>query len=141
MNNWNGIGRLVSDAELRFTPGDGKPVCGFTIALDDGYGDKKKTYYIKINAWNKTAENVANYTHKGSLVGISGKIITRSYDNKEGKKVYVTEILANEVKFLEPKGTGQTQNNEYSAPADVFGGGSFDEEITPVDDDSDSMPF
>lgn len=138
MNNWNGIGRLVADAELRFTPGDGKPVCSFTVAIDDGYGDKKKTHYIKINAWNKIAENVANYTHKGSLVGISGKITTRSYDNKEGKKVYVTEILANEVKFLDSKGTGN--NSDYSTTIrDAFEGVDYQEDITPVNDGD--MPF
>lgn len=87
--------------------------------------------------WGKIAENTANYTKKGSLVGISGKITTRSYDNKEGKKVYVTEILANEVKFLESK----KENNTQSAPQnDYFSTGNHEEDITPIEDDG-SMPF
>jgi single-strand DNA-binding protein len=140
MNNWNGIGRLVRDPELKFIPGKGTANCTFTLAVDDGFGDNKKTYFIPIVTWNKIAENAANYTHKGSLVAISGKIATRSYDNKEGKKVYITEIVANEVQYLDSKVQGnQNQSNQQSMPFDAFGGGNFEEDITPVDDGD--MPF
>lgn len=148
MNNWNGIGRLTRDPELKFTPGKGTANTTFTIAIDDGYGDNKKTYYIPIVVWGKSAENVANYTTKGSLVGITGKIATRNYDNKEGKKVYVTEVIANQfdgVKFLDSKasnssGNNFSNNNQYSTMQnDAFGGGNFEEDITPVDDGD--MPF
>ena len=137
MNKWVGIGRLVADPELRFTAGKGTANTTFTIAIDDGYGENKKTNYIPIVVWGKSAESSANYLTKGSQVAISGKIQTRSYENKEGIKKYVTEIVANEVEFLGSKGTG---NNSNQAPQeDVFGGGDYQEDITPVDDSS--MPF
>ncbi|MDV3426709.1 MAG: single-stranded DNA-binding protein [Bacillota bacterium] len=140
MNNINLIARLTKDSELSFIPGSGNAVCKFTVALDDGFKENKKTYYIPIVCYGKIAENTANYTHKGSLVGISGKLTQRSYDNKEGKKVYVFEVVANEVKFLESKGTNNNNNsNEYSAPLDVFRGGDIKDDLQPILDDS--MPF
>ena len=136
MNKWVGIGRLVADPELRFTAGKGTANTTFTIAIDDGYGENKKTNYIPIVVWGKSAESSANYLTKGSQVAISGKIQTRSYENKEGIKKYITEIVANEVEFLGSKGTG---NNSNQAPQDVFGG-DFEEDIQPVDSLGD-MPF
>ena len=140
MNKWVGIGRLVADPELRFTAGKGTANTTFTIAIDDGYGENKKTNYIPIVVWGKSAESSANYLTKGSQVAISGKIQTRSYENKEGIKKYVTEIVADQfggVEFIGSKGTG---NNSNQAPQeDVFGGGDYQEDITPVDDSS--MPF
>ena len=146
MNNWNGIGRLTKDPELRFTPGKGTANTTFTMAIDDGYGDNKKTYYIPIVVWGKSAESVANYVSKGSLVAVTGKIATRNYENKEGKKVYVTEVIANQfdgVKFLDSKasnsqGNSSGNSNQYSVPANS-NQGSFDDDITPVDDGD--MPF
>jgi single-strand DNA-binding protein len=148
MNNWNGIGRLTKDPELKFTPGKGTANTTFTIAIDDGYGDNKKTYYIPIVVWGKAAESTANYITKGSLVGITGKIATRNYDNKDGKKVYITEVIANQfdgVKFLDSKASNSSgngpNNNQYSAQSNnnSFSQGSFEDEITPVDDGD--MPF
>ena len=137
MNKWVGIGRLVADPELRFTAGKGTANTTFTIAIDDGYGENKKTNYIPIVVWGKSAESSANYLTKGSQVAISGKIQTRSYENKEGIKKYVTEIVANEVEFLGIKGN----NNANSAPTnnDVSEQENH-EELERVDDLGD-MPF
>ena len=137
MNKWVGIGRLVADPELRFTAGKGTANTTFTIAIDDGYGENKKTNYIPIVVWGKSAESSANYLTKGSQVAISGKIQTRSYENKEGIKKYVTEIVANEVEFLGSKGN----NNSNSAPTnnDVSEQENH-EELERVDDLGD-MPF
>ena len=66
--------------------------------------------FINCVCWNKVADNTAQYTHKGSLVGVEGRIQTRSFDNQSGKRVYVTEVVADAVQFLEPKGTNSATN-------------------------------
>jgi single-strand DNA-binding protein len=102
------IGRLTKQAELRYTP-NGKAVASFTVAVQR---NKEEADFINCVAWNKTAENLANYTSKGSLIGVEGSIQTRSYKNNEGKTVYVTEVWAQSVEFLSSKGKGSgTQTN------------------------------
>ncbi len=97
------IGRLTKDPELRYTQ-SGQAVATFTLAVDRGYQNQqgqKETDFINIVTWSKQAENVANYMKKGRLVAVEGRIQTRNYENNEGKKVYVTEVVAENVKFLE----------------------------------------
>ena len=145
------IGRLTRDPELRFTPGSGAAVCTLTLAIDK-YNTKtgqREADFIPVVVWGKQAESTANYMTKGSQVAISGRIQTRSYDAKDGTKRYVTEVVADQfggVEFLGTKGTNNSSgnsfsnSNEYSAPTnDAFGGGNFEEDITPVDDGD--MPF
>ena len=145
------IGRLTKDPELRFTPGTGAAVTSITIAIDR-YNTKtgeREADFIPVVIWGKQAESTANYMSKGSQIAISGRIQTRSYDAKDGTKRYVTEVVADQfggVQFLGSRGSNSSNNNsfgasnEYSAPAnDVFGGGNFEEDITPVDDGD--MPF
>lgn len=98
MNSWNGIGRLVRDPQLTYTQ-SGMAVTKFTIAINRIKKDEAD--FINIVCFNKVAENVANYLSKGKLVGVEGRIQTGSYTNKEGQKVYTTDILANNVEFLE----------------------------------------
>jgi single-strand DNA-binding protein len=93
------IGRLTRDAELRYTQ-NGNAVCTFTIAVDRKY-NREETDFIQIVAWQKMAENIAQYTTKGSLVAIEGRIQTRNYENQEGRRVYVTEVVADDVRFLD----------------------------------------
>lgn len=137
MNKWVGIGRLTKDPELRFTPGSGASVTTLTLAIDK-YNSKtgqKEADFIPVVIWGKQAESTANYLTKGSKVAISGKIQTRSYENKEGVKVYVTEVVADQfggVEFLGSKATGNNQNS--APPNDVFNQGNFEEDITPEDD-------
>lgn len=124
MNKVNLIGRLVKDADLKFTAGKGTAVATFTIAVDDGFGDSKKTYFIPVVVWGKSAESVAQYTQKGSKVGICGKITTRNYDNKDGQKVYVTEVVADMVGgviFLDNKNNNASGNNNYNNSNMDFG--------------------
>ena len=106
------IGRLTKDVDLKFTQ-SGKAVAQFSIAVDDGYGDNKRTYYPNIVVWGKSAETCGNCIAKGSKVAVCGKLTTRSYDGKDGKKVYVTEVVADMydgVQFLDGKKQGgQTQ--------------------------------
>ena len=111
------IGRLASDPILKYTPGQGTAVTTITIAVDrqktkDG---KKEADFIPVVIWGKQAESTAQYVSKGKLIGIAGRIQTRSYDHKDGYKVYVTEGVAEEVQFLQwgekPQGNS---NSDYS---------------------------
>jgi single-strand DNA-binding protein len=126
-NKFIGIGRLVRDMELKFTQ-SGKAAGNFTLAVDSGYGESKKTDFIKCVAWDKTAENIANMMKKGRLVLVEGSIKTGSYD-KDGVKVYTTDIQAVKVVFLDRGSNDNSQTVE-----DVF----FPSQVE--DDDSD-CPF
>ena len=106
------IGRLTKDVELKFTPGNGTAVCSGTLAVDRRTKDgQREADFIPIVVWGKTAENTANFTHKGSLIGVSGRIQVRSYDAKDGTKRYVTEVVAEEVQFLDKK---EVQTNDIT---------------------------
>ena len=97
-------GRLTKDPELRYIPSTGKAVATFNIAVDRPYSGKdgqKQTDFFNIVVWGKIAENCANYLAKGRLAGIKGQIQNRSYDGTDGTKKYVTEIIADQVQFLE----------------------------------------
>nr|WP_207719631.1 single-stranded DNA-binding protein [Clostridium cadaveris] len=127
---------MTKDPELRYTPGTGMAVTTVTLAVDrfNASTKQREADFISVVIWGKQAENTANYMSKGSQMAISGRIQTRSYDDKEGKKRYITEVVAQEVSFLS-KGVG-TQSNGNNQD---FGQG-FDEDIMPVDDMSD-IPF
>lgn len=111
MNNVVLIGRLTRDPELRYIPGSGTAVSTFSLAVDKGLSREKRQEmesknqptadFIRIVVWGKMGENCANYLAKGRLVGVQGRIQTGSYDDKDGKKVYTTEVVANNVEFLE----------------------------------------
>lgn len=105
------IGRLTKNPELRFTS-SGKAVCAFTLAVDSGFGDNKRTDFINIVTWNKVAENCAEYLGKGKLAAVDGRLQIRNYDDDKGNKKYVTEIVAENVRFLSPKDDAP----EYDAP-------------------------
>ena len=111
------MGRLTRDPELRHT-GTGTPVCSFTIAIDNGYGENRQTDFINCVAWNKTAEFVSNYFTKGKMIIVIGRISTRSWEGQDGKKNYATEVVASEVSFGESKrsqeGGGAYQSAPYS---------------------------
>lgn len=109
MNSVNLTGRMVRDAELKFTP-SGKAIAGFTVAVNRGFKDKETgestADFIKCTIWDKQAESLAQYTKKGSQVAVEGSIRTGSYE-KDGKKVYTTEVQATRVEFLDSKSTKQ----------------------------------
>lgn len=107
------IGRLTRDPEVRYTQ-SGKAVCTFSIAVNDGYGENKKAYFFPVVVWNKAAEACGNSLRKGSKVAVTGKLTTRQYENNEGRKVTVFEIVADAfggVEFLD-KNQGGSQSNE-----------------------------
>lgn len=105
------IGRLTRDPELRKTQ-NGTSVCSFTLAVNrrqnqDGTQDAE---FINCVAWNKLADNIQLYQKKGNQLGVDGRINTRSYDNQQGQKVYVTEVVAENVQFLTPRNDFNKQN-------------------------------
>ncbi len=108
------VGRLTKDPELRYTP-NGVPVASFTLAVNRPFSNQqgeREADFINCIVWRKPAENVANFLRKGSLAGVEGRLQTRSYDNNEGKRVWVTEVVADSVQFLEPKGSGGNGNQQ-----------------------------
>lgn len=127
-------GRLIKDPELKFTSGKGTAIANFTMAVDKGFGDNKKTAFIPVVVWGKSAEAVANYTKKGSMVLVRGSIETRSYDAKDGSKRYVTEVVADMyegVEFLDSKNNNNTNNTQSGdVPQDYFS-----------EDNNSDMPF
>lgn len=110
------IGRLTKDPELRYT-NNNIPTVSFSIAINRPFENQngvREADFINIVVWRKQAENVKKYVFKGSLVAIDGRIQTRNYEDKDGKKVYVTEVVADSVQFLESK-----QQKESSYKDDV----------------------
>lgn len=111
INNVVVVGRLTRAVDLRYTS-NGTAYASFTLAVDRDFKNQngeKETDFINCVMWRKPAENLANYTKKGSLIGIEGRIQTRNYDNQQGQKVYVTEVLAERFHFLE---SVKTANND-----------------------------
>lgn len=115
MNKVFFTGRLAADAELRTTT-SGKSVTTFSLAVNDGFGEKQKAYFFNVVVWGKGAEAVANYTHKGSKVAVTGKLTSRSYDDKNGNKRTAIEVVADMmggVEFLDSK-NGNQENGDYT---------------------------
>ncbi len=158
------VGRLTKDPELKYTQ-SGVAVCRFTLAVNrpfkNGQGDQEADF-VNCVAWRKQAENTANFLRKGSLTGIDGRIQTSNFDGLDGKRVFMTEVVADSVQFLEPKNSrsdsqenspasrksyqtnnsypnqGQAntrQGKNYSASEDPFRNGG------PVEVTNDDLPF
>lgn len=100
MNSVILLGRLTKDIELKYTTSQ-MAVARFTVAIDEGYSDKKKTNFISCMAFGKTAENMERFTGKGKKIGVQGRIQTGSYTNKDGATVYTTDVVADRVEFVE----------------------------------------
>ncbi len=114
MNCSNLVGRLTKKPDLHYNP-SGVPVANFTLAVNRPFLNQqgeRETDFIPIVVWRKSAENVDRYCQKGSLVGVTGRIQTRNYENNEGKRVYVTEVVAESVQFLESRNDSSVDNNE-----------------------------
>lgn len=143
------VGRLTRDPDLRYTP-NGVAVATFNLAVNRNFTNQngnREADFINCVIWRKSAEALANYAHKGSLIGVTGRIQTRSYDNQQGQKIYVTEVICENFQLLEPKSKNNQQNgqsntainnnniNEYAEHA-----ASFQDEY-PVDISDDDLPF
>lgn len=115
------VGRLVKDVDLRYTP-NGVPVANFTLAVNRTFTNQqgeREADFINCQVWRKPAENAANFLRKGSLAGVDGRIQTRSFEGQDGKRVYVTEIVAESVQFLEPKNSSGGSNSGYNGPGNT----------------------
>lgn len=155
INNLTLVGRLTKDPDLKYT-GNGTAVAAFTLAVNRNFTNQsgeREADFINCVIWRKPAETLANYAKKGVLIGVTGRIQTRSYDNQQGQKVYVTEVVADNFQLLESKkadssqntqggGVSNSQTNNYtrnqqntnSATADPFGNSS-------IDINDDDLPF
>jgi single-strand DNA-binding protein len=149
------IGRLTKEPELRYTPA-GIAVTTFTLAVDRPYTNsqskEREADFIPIVTWRQLAETCANYLRKGRLAAVEGRMQVRNYDNNEGRRVYVTEVVADNVRFLESSNSG---SNREEGTSSGYGGGSrgsqggnrdggqdpFQDDGKPIDISSDDLPF
>ena len=142
------VGRLTKDPEFRTTP-SGVDVANFTIAVNRNFKNKngeQQADFINVVVFKKQAENVNNYLFKGSLAGVYGRIQSRSYENKEGQRVFVTEVVADSVQFLEPKGNSNQQNVSKGQQTGTNSQQSsndnpFTNANGPIDISNDDLPF
>ena len=124
------IGRLTRDPELRYTSSN-LPVASFTVAVNRSYTNQageREADFINVVVWRKQAENIKNYLKQGSQIAIDGRIQTRSYDDSEGKKRYVTEVVADNVQFLDSKGSKNDDAGMSVTPS------SFSDDSQPTTD-------
>jgi single-strand DNA-binding protein len=145
------IGRLTKDPELRYTPA-GVAVAQFTLAVDrpfsGGQGRERETDFIPIVVWRQQAETVANFLRKGRLAAVEGRIQIRNYDNNEGRRVYVTEVVADNVRFLDRGRDEENGGGNRSGGQQRYGGGGrqqnqdpFEDDGKPIDISDDDLPF
>ena len=143
MNSTCLVGRLTKDVELRYTPSN-VAVATFTLAVNRTFknenGDREADF-INCVMWRQQAENLANWAKKGALIGVTGRIQTRSYDNQQGQRVYVTEVVAEQFQLLESRNSqgqskNQTRPTQQQAP-------DFSRSATtnPLDISDDDLPF
>lgn len=130
MNSVNLTGRLTRDPEVRYTA-DQKAVARFSIAVDryTRPGEEKQADFPNIVAFGKTAERVETFLNKGRMVGISGHIQTGSYINKDGVKVFTTDVIAERVDFLDPKGSQMPERRQPAPEEPLEGFAQLDEDV------------
>ena len=115
------VGRLVEDVYLRYTS-SGIATAAFTLAVTRPFANQngvREVDFIRCVAWRKTAENLANYTKEGDIIGVNGRIQTRSYENQDGRRVYVTEVVADSVQLLDRSGSNTTEKQQKDADDDL----------------------
>ena len=145
INNLTLIGRLTKDVELKYTPAN-QAVAQFTLAVNRTFKNangERESDFINCVIWRKSAENFANWAKKGALIGITGRIQTRNYENAQGQRVYVTEVIADNFQMLESRSQQQGQQQAQPQQAtqqqakqpDPFAGGA------PTSLNDDDLPF
>ncbi|MFH6657105.1 single-stranded DNA-binding protein [Streptococcus suis] len=162
INNVVLVGRMTKDAELRYTPSN-VAVATFTLAVNrnrKNENGEREADFINVVIWRQAAENLANWAKKGALIGIVGSIQTRNYENQQGQRVYVTEVIANQFHMLESRGqqnqSGSFQNGNNPQGGTFYPGGSPQSEFAggssggyqspfgnsnPMDISDDDLPF
>jgi single-strand DNA-binding protein len=151
------VGRLTKDPDLRYTP-NGVAVANFTVAVNRPFSNQqgnREADFINCVIWRRPAENLANFMKKGGLIGVDGRIQTRSYEGQDGKMVYITEVVADSVQFLESKGSSQgrsgqdsyspgfqqDQNQNPNHNQNQFDDDPFKDNGEPIDISDDDLPF
>lgn len=152
------VGRLTRDPDLRYTP-NGVAVANFNIAIDRPFTNQqgeREADFINCVVWRRPAENLAKYMKKGSLIGVDGRIQTRRYEDQDGKTVYVTEVLAENIKYLESRGASsgqgagadmgqqgyqQGQQQQQSHTQTQQDDSPFSQDGEPIDISDDDLPF
>ena len=145
INNVTLVGRLTKDVELKYTPSNVANV-SFTLAVNRTFKNangEREADFINCVIWRQAAENFANWAKKGALIGITGRIQTRNYENQQGQRVYVTEVIAENFQMLESRnqqqgqqqGQPQQAKQQQAKQPDPFSGG------TPMNLNDDSLPF
>ncbi|MBE6050628.1 MAG: single-stranded DNA-binding protein [Clostridium sp.] len=135
MNKVALIGRLTKDPDLKFAAGSGTAVSRFTVAVNRQF-KRDETDFINCVAFGKTAETISQYLTKGRQIAVTGSIRTGSYDAQDGTKRYTTDVAVESFEFIGSNGNSSSSGGSNN---DVFGGGSFNDDITPVEDGD--MPF
>ncbi|PKE26139.1 single-stranded DNA-binding protein [Macrococcoides caseolyticum] len=153
------VGRLTKDPEYRVTP-SGVAIASFTLAVNRTFTNaqgERQADFINCIVFRKQADNVNTYLHKGSLAGVDGRLQSRSYDNQEGRRVFVTEVVCESVQFLEPKNsrnggdhyddypqaqkTNDYAEREKKAQETMPGNNPFANADGPIDISDDDLPF
>jgi single-strand DNA-binding protein len=141
------VGRLTKDPELKYTP-NGIAVANFTLAVNRPFSNQQREReadFINCVVWRKPAENVSNFLKKGSLAGVDGRLQTRSYENNQGQRVYVTEVMCESVQFLEPKNSNGSRNQsgqeQYQDQQQPPSDDPFANDGNPIDISDDDLPF
>lgn len=142
INNVTLVGRLTKDVELKYTPAN-QAVAQFTLAVNRTFKNangEREADFINCVIWRQSAENFANFVKKGALVGITGRIQTRNYENAQGQRVYITEVIAENFQMLESRNQQQGQQQgqvtqQQAKQPDPFSGG------TPMSLNDDDLPF
>lgn len=125
INNVVLVGRTTKDPELRYTPSN-VAVATFSLAVNRNFKDangERETDFINCVIWRQQAENLANWAKKGALIGITGRIQTRSYENQQGQRVYVTEVVAENFQMLESRAAREGSNANQGNTSGAFGNG------------------
>ena len=134
MNKVQLLGRLTKDPEIRYTQTNNTAVASFSLAVNRRFGkegEERQADFINIVSWGKTAQFCEKYFKKGMQIALVGRIQTRTYDDTEGKKHYVTEVVAEEVYFADSKKEQQEPQSDMQ----------FENEISNVDFDNEPLPF
>ena len=140
INNVVLVGRMTRDAELRYTPSN-QAVATFTLAVNRNFKNQngeREADFINVVFWRQQAENLANWAKKGTLIGVTGRIQTRNYENQQGQRVYVTEVVAETFQVMESRKDqqgGQSQSGYQSGGQSAFGNNQ------PMDISEDDLPF
>lgn len=135
LNNVCLVGRMTRDAELRYTPSN-QAVATFSLAVNRNFksqNGEREADFINCVIWRQQAENLANWAKKGALIGITGRIQTRSYENQQGHRVYVAEVVAESFQVLEKRDNTANQNSMTEQMPQSF--------ASPMDITDDKLPF